>query len=202
MAGTHFIWILMSKVLFACNVWKRRQTVQIGQFGRRRPNRPICAVCRLPIYAVCCFKRLLSKSASVNWTVCTRCPATLLTNFSHKKYRHAVLASLWKAACFKPMMSSRAWRILFPLFFSSRELSSINYESVLLTCVSSMITREENREKDLSCPRGHRWLEAGCFAFHRRVACFARTHIIMLHSEFCAVWLSLSDVTGKNNFAH
>ena len=24
----------------------------------------------------------------------------------------------------------------------------------------------------------------------------------MLHSEFCAVWLSLSDVTGKKNFAH
>ena len=25
----------------------------------------------------------------------------------------------------------------------------------------------------------------------------ARTHIMMLHSEFCAVWLSLSDDTGK-----
>ena len=25
---------------------------------------------------------------------------------------------------------------------------------------------------------------------------------MMLHSEFCAVWLSLSDVTGKKNFAH
>ena len=35
-----------------------------------------------------------------------------------------------------------------------------------------------------------------------RVACYARTHIMMLHSEFCAVWLSLSDVTGKKNFAH
>ena len=30
-----------------------------------------------------------------------------------------------------------------------------------------------------------------------RVACYARTHIIMLHSEFGAVLLSLSDVRGK-----
>ena len=29
-----------------------------------------------------------------------------------------------------------------------------------------------------------------------------RTHVMMLHSEFCAVWLSLSDVTGKKNIAH
>ena len=35
-----------------------------------------------------------------------------------------------------------------------------------------------------------------------RVDCYARTHVMMLHSEFCAVWLSLSDVTGKKNFAH
>ena len=35
-----------------------------------------------------------------------------------------------------------------------------------------------------------------------RVDCYARMHVMMLHSEFCAVWLSLSDVTGKKNIAH
>ena len=29
------------------------------------------------------------------------------------------------------------------------------------------------------------------------VACYARTHIMMLHTEFCTVWLSLSNVRGK-----
>ena len=74
-----------------------------------------------------------------------RSPATLPNIFSNKKSRRAVLASLWKVACFKPTMSSSAWRILFPVFFSSRELSSINDESALLTCVSSMITHDSRR---------------------------------------------------------
>ena len=30
-----------------------------------------------------------------------------------------------------------------------------------------------------------------------RLAGYARTHVMMLHSEFCAVWLFLSDVLGQ-----
>ena len=121
-----------------------------------------------------------------------------------------------------------------PVFYSSRELSSINDESALVTCALSMITRDSRRKPG---GRLHHALEdvVGLKqgAFHRlasttscarkllkalleiarkpsnsrlqistRVACCARMHVMMLHSELCAAWLSLSDVTGKKNFAH
>ena len=38
--------------------------------------------------------------------------------------------------------------------------------------------------------------------FRRELLAMQGHTFMMLHSEFCAVWLSLSDVTGKKNFAH
>ena len=38
--------------------------------------------------------------------------------------------------------------------------------------------------------------------FRRELLAMQGRTFMMLHSEFCAVWLSLSDVTGKKNFAH
>ena len=125
----------------------------------------------------------------------------------------------------------------FPVFFSCRELSSINDESALVTCALSMITRDSRRKPgerlhhaledvvglkralfidllplhvELSCARKllkvlleiARKPSNSRLQISKRVACCARTHVMMLHSEFCAVWLSLSDVTSKKNFAH
>ena len=38
--------------------------------------------------------------------------------------------------------------------------------------------------------------------FRRELLAMQGRTYMMLHSEFCTVWLSLSDVTGKKNFAH
>ena len=48
--------------------------------------------------------------------------------------------------------------------------------------------------------RANRPLRA-CRFLRELLAMQGRT-FMMLHSEFCAVWLSLSDVTGKKSFAN
>ena len=48
--------------------------------------------------------------------------------------------------------------------------------------------------------RANRPLRA--YIFRRELLAMQGCTFMMLHSEFCAVWLSLSDVTGKKNFAH
>ena len=111
----------MSKILLASNVRKRQ------------PNGAKLAV-QHHICASLHSKQLSSNSRrnlqAQSGRFVRRSPAKLLTLFSNKKSRRAVLASLWKAACFNPTMSSSAWRILFPVFFSSRELSSMKRRSV------------------------------------------------------------------------
>ena len=59
-------------------------------------------------------------------------------------------------------------------------------------------------EKNFFCVAGDRHANRPLRAcrFRRELLAMQGRTFMMLHSEFCAVWLSLSDVTGKKNFAH